>query len=58
MKGKILSSVQQKLLKVFSEDKRISEKFYLTGGTALAGFYLGHRYSDDLDFFCDIKFNK
>lgn len=25
--------------------------FYLTGGTALAAFYLHHRYSDDLDFF-------
>ena len=23
----------------------------MTGGTALAGFYLHHRYSDDLDFF-------
>lgn len=27
------------------------EKFYLTGGTALAAFYLRHRVSDDLDFF-------
>ena len=26
--------------------------FYLTGGTALAAFYLEHRVSDDLDFFC------
>lgn len=25
--------------------------FYLSGGTALAAFYLRHRYSDDLDFF-------
>jgi len=25
--------------------------FYLTGGTALGKFYLGHRYSDVLDFF-------
>jgi len=25
--------------------------FYLTGGTVLGRFYLGHRYSDDLDFF-------
>ena len=29
--------------------------FYLTGGTALAGFYLGHRYSDDLDFFTETE---
>ncbi|HKL87048.1 MAG TPA: nucleotidyl transferase AbiEii/AbiGii toxin family protein [Treponemataceae bacterium] len=26
--------------------------YYLTGGTALSRFYLNHRYSDDLDFFC------
>lgn len=25
--------------------------YYLTGGTALAEFYLNHRYSDDLDLF-------
>lgn len=27
--------------------------FYLTGGTALSREYLQHRYSDDLDFFCN-----
>jgi len=27
------------------------DPFYLTGGTALGRYYLGHRYSDDLDFF-------
>jgi hypothetical protein len=27
--------------------------FYLTGGTALGRFYLAHRYSEDLDFFCN-----
>lgn len=27
--------------------------FFLTGGTALAEFYLHHRYSDDLDFFTE-----
>jgi len=26
-------------------------KFYLTGGAALAGFYLGHRTTLDLDLF-------
>lgn len=26
-------------------------RFYLTGGTALAAYYLKHRVSDDLDFF-------
>lgn len=33
---------------VFSE----APGFYLTGGTALSRYYLHHRYSDDLDFFC------
>lgn len=34
--------------------------FYLTGGTALGRFYLGHRYSEDLDFFVngDINYQK
>lgn len=27
------------------------KSFYLSGGTALAAFYLHHRFSDDLDFF-------
>jgi len=27
------------------------DNFYLTGGTALARFYLDHRFSDDLNFF-------
>ncbi len=30
--------------------------FYLSGGTGLA-FQLGHRKSDDLDFFSDRMFN-
>jgi predicted nucleotidyltransferase component of viral defense system len=29
----------------------LRESFVLTGGTALAAFYLGHRHSEDLDFF-------
>lgn len=29
----------------------VADNFYLTGGTALAEFYLGHRLSEDLDFF-------
>ncbi|MFH0841469.1 MAG: nucleotidyl transferase AbiEii/AbiGii toxin family protein [Bacteroidota bacterium] len=34
--------------------------FYLTGGTALGRFYLNHRASDDLDFFCNAnpEFNR
>ena len=36
---------------VLSQIAAKSAGFYLTGGTALSRFYLGHRYSDDLDFF-------
>lgn len=31
--------------------------FYLTGGTALGRYYLGHRYSEDLDFFVNSDAN-
>ncbi len=31
----------------------VPNPFYLTGGTALSRCYLHHRYSDDLDFFCN-----
>lgn len=46
----VLSNVQEKVLSRFSQIPE-SENFYLTGGTALAEFYLKHRRSDDLDFF-------
>lgn len=39
------------MLRVIAGSTSLREHFYLTGGTALAGFYLGHRYSEDLDFF-------
>jgi len=47
----ILTSFQSEVLKGFFADPRAPELFYLSGGTALAEFYLHHRYSDDLDFF-------
>lgn len=46
----ILTNIQQNLLREISQ-VRDSRQFYLTGGTALARFYLGHRCSEDLDFF-------
>jgi hypothetical protein len=36
---------------VLSEISNLDTGFYLTGGTALSRAYLGHRFSDDLDFF-------
>ena len=49
----ILSKNQQLLLKLIGKNKNICRFFYLTGGTALAEFYLHHRLSEDLDFFSE-----
>lgn len=46
----IINKVQEAVLKNFAEIED-SRQFYLTGGTALAYFYLKHRRSNDLDFF-------
>lgn len=51
MANSILTSRQQLLLSLLSSQKEIQQYFYLTGGTALAAYYLQHRYSEDLDFF-------
>ncbi|AEH44105.1 Domain of unknown function DUF1814 [Thermodesulfatator indicus DSM 15286] len=51
LQGKgILSELQKKVLNLLGQLPDIS-RFYLTGGTALAEFYLGHRLSFDLDLF-------
>mgnify|MGYP001580647148 FL=1 len=52
----ILSENQKRLLTVLSREKSICDNFYLTGGTALAEFYLEHRRSEDLDFFSENEF--
>lgn len=46
----ILTKLQEEMLKIFGSTQE-SELFHLTGGTALAAFYLQHRLSKDLDFF-------
>ncbi len=43
-----LTALQRAILKAFFRSER---GFFLTGGAALAGFYLGHRSTDDLDLF-------
>ncbi len=48
----LLTPKQKQLLGLISEDKIITRDFYLTGGTALSYFYFKHRFSEDLDFFC------
>jgi len=55
LKGKgIITDFQKEILFSFSKVAD-SEHFYLTGGTALAEFYFGHRLSYDLDFFTSKK---
>ena len=53
----ILSENQKSILTLLAAQKSISDRFYLTGGTALSEFYLQHRLSEDLDFFSEDEFN-
>jgi hypothetical protein len=43
-----LTALQRELLDAFFARE---QRFFLTGGGALAGFYLGHRSTEDLDLF-------
>ncbi len=52
-KKKILTKSQEAILHALGETSLVRERFYLSGGTALAGFYLAHRFSEDLDFFSE-----
>lgn len=47
---RILTPLQWSVLQRFFSSP-VSAPFFLTGGTALAGFYFGHRTSIDLDLF-------
>lgn len=47
----ILTGKQKVLLELISQQKDLAKSFYLSGGTALAEYYLQHRLSEDLDFF-------
>lgn len=49
----ILTSFQQKLLDILANDPYITKRFYFTGGTVLAEFYLHHRLSEDFDIFSE-----
>lgn len=46
----VLTEPQKLFLRLFGKEL-FSKKFYLSGGTALTGFYIPYRYSEDLDFF-------
>lgn len=43
----VLTPFQEELLRAIAGTE-IGEAFFLTGGTALAAFYLHHRLSEDL----------
>lgn len=49
----VLSKYQKKALTFLKEQPVVTQFFYLSGGTALAEYYLWHRYSEDFDFFTD-----
>lgn len=57
--GKIqfITQEQKIILDEVARNDLFRSKFYFTGGTALSSFYLQHRYSDDLDFFSQEKFD-
>ena len=48
MAGSKLTALQKEFLDAFF---RREDRFFLTGGAALAGFHLGHRETHDLDLF-------
>ena len=52
----ILTQHQKRFLDEFKKEDNLRKVFYLSGGTALAEFYLKHRESLDLDFFTDRDF--
>jgi predicted nucleotidyltransferase component of viral defense system len=51
MNSKVLTPPQEQVLLALFENGLGDRGYYLTGGTALAEFYLQHRYSEDLDLF-------
>lgn len=57
MEQSVLAPNQKILLGEISRYPPLTNRFYLTGGTALAEFYLHHRISEDLDFFSEEEFD-
>ncbi len=49
----ILTPKQSEFLEFAKSESQIVKHFYLTGGTALAEFYLHHRLSEDIDLFSE-----
>lgn len=57
-KIQILTKEQQIILDVAKKSEFFRSQFYFTGGTVLSAFYLQHRYSEDLDFFSQDRFDQ
>lgn len=57
MEQTVLTPEQKKVIGLVADEPQLAG-FYLSGGTALAAYYLGHRVSDDLDFFIAEKPDK
>src|SRR3989344_1844687 len=55
-KVSILTPEQKLIFDKISKSEYFRSNFYFTGGTALSQFYLKHRFSEDLDFFSEKKF--
>lgn len=52
-KASILDRYQRRFLELVVKEPYILRRFYWTGGTVLAEFYLQHRESYDIDLFCE-----
>jgi predicted nucleotidyltransferase component of viral defense system len=56
MTKSLLTKQQQAFLDFFNSQAELYKRFYFSGGTALSEYYLQHRFSEDLDFFCENEF--
>lgn len=58
--GKIplFTKEQQLIFNQIITEEKLRKQFYFTEGTVLSSFYLQHRYSEDLDFFSENKFDE
>lgn len=57
MGREILNARQVTFIQTIQKSPDLTDQVYLTGGTALAAFYLNHRESEDLDFFSEEVIN-
>lgn len=51
--SKILTREQEIFLDLVAKEPYLRRRYYFTGGTPLAAFYLQHRFSEDIDLFSE-----